>query len=99
MNPLQFAAAISLSFITVLALAACASGPRPHWQACDERALEKGYTLDDVYTGGPSNQDTGQGNRIYGQGNQVSGNDNCVIGEDNIIRGNRNTVTGSRNQV
>lgn len=99
MNPLQSVATIGLSVVAISALAACASGPRPHWQACDERAVEKGYTLADVYTDGPSNQDTGQGNRIYGKGNQVSGDDNCVIGEDNIIRGNRNTVTGSRNQI
>ncbi len=96
---LQSVAAILLSAGVSLTLAACASGPRPHWQACDERAIEKGYTLDDLYTGGPSNQDTGQGNRIYGKGNQVSGDDNCIIGEDNLIRGNRNTVTGSRNQI
>ncbi len=82
-----------------LAMAACASGPRPHWKACDERALEKGYTLADVYAGGPSNEDTGYGNRIYGQGNKISGDDNCIIGDENEVGGNRNSVTGSRNKV
>lgn len=91
--------AVTFSLGAVLTMAACASGPRPHWQACDERAVEKGYTLDDLYAGGPDNQDSGQGNRIYGKGNQVSGDDNCVIGNENIIRGNRNTVTGNSNRT
>jgi len=81
------------------ALLACASGPRPHWKACDERALEKGYTLADVYADGPSNEDSGYGNRIYGKGNKISGDDNCIIGDENEVRGNRNNVTGSRNKI
>ncbi len=90
-----------LSGIVVLCsvVAACASGPRPHWQACDERALEKGYTSADLYTGGPSNEDSGIGNRIYGKGNKIAGDNNCVIGDENKIGGNRNTVTGSRNTI
>jgi len=68
-------------------------------EACDERALEKGYTSADLYTGGPSNDDSGIGNRIYGKGNKIAGDDNCVIGDENNIGGNRNTVTGSRNTI
>lgn len=90
---------VSLSIVVGSLVVACASGPRPHWKACDERALEKGYTLDDLYTGGPSNEDSGRGNRIYGKDNKVSGDDNCIIGEGNVIRGNRNTVTGNRNTI
>ena len=88
-----------LSATAALLLTSCSSIPRPHWAACDARALEAGYTLDDLYTGGPSNDVQGPGNRVYGTGNQVIGEDNCVIGEDNAIRGDRNWVTGSRNTI
>lgn len=90
---------ILLSAAAVLVVSSCASIPRPHWKACDERALDAGYTLDDLYTGGPSNEDNGFGNRIYGKGNEVTGDDNCIIGEGNIINGNRNNVTGNLNKV
>lgn len=90
---------ILLFAAAALVVASCASIPRPHWKACDERALEAGYTLDDLYTGGPSNEDNGFGNRIYGKGNKVTGEDNCIIGEDNAINGNKNNVTGNRNKI
>jgi len=87
------------SAIIVLVATSCASIPRPHWKDCDERALKAGYTLEDLYTGGPSNEDNGAGNRIYGKGNKVTGDNNCIIGEDNNIQGNKNNVTGNRNTV
>ncbi|MGI9417814.1 MAG: hypothetical protein ACR2RA_08260 [Geminicoccaceae bacterium] len=88
-----------LPTIAALLVASCASLPRPHWKACDERALEAGYAAADLYTGGPSNDVSGPGNRVYGKGNKVTGEDNCVIGEGNVVRGNRNNVTGSRNTI
>lgn len=88
-----------LSAAAALVLTSCASIPRPHWAECDARAIEAGYTLDDLYAGGPSNDVQGPGNRVYGKGNKVIGEDNCVIGEDNTIQGSRNRVTGSRNSI
>ena len=85
--------------IVSIVATSCSSIPRPHWKDCDARALAAGYTLEDLYAGGPSNEDNGFGNRIYGKGNKVTGDDNCIIGEDNNIQGNRNTVTGNRNAV
>ena len=99
MNASSLFRPILLAFALSSVFSACASGPRPHWKACDERALEKGYTLADLYTGGPSNEDSGYGNRIYGKGNKISGDDNCIIGDENEIGGNRNMVTGSRNKI
>jgi hypothetical protein len=87
------------AIIVSIGATSCASIPRPHWQDCDDRALAAGYTLEDLYTGGPSNEDNGFGNRIYGKGNKVTGDDNCIVGEGNNIQGNRNTVTGNRNTV
>jgi hypothetical protein len=89
--------AAMLSYILVVT--ACATGPRPHWSSCDAKAKAAGFQPSDLYTGGVSNQDYGQGNRIYGKGNSVQGHDNCVIGNDNKISGSQNSVTGSGNRL
>lgn len=89
---------LSAAIVGIVATS-CASIPRFHWKDCDERALAAGYSLEDLYTGGPGNEDNGLGNRIYGRGNKVAGDDNCIIGEGNVIQGNGNTVTGNRNKV
>jgi hypothetical protein len=82
-----------------LVVAACASGPRPHWGSCDAKAKSAGFQPGDLYAGGATNQDYGQGNRIYGKGNVVQGHDNCVVGNDNKISGSENSVVGSGNSM
>jgi hypothetical protein len=92
-------AKIATSLGLILVIAACASGPRPHWSSCDAQAKAAGFQMSDLYAGGASNQDYGQGNRIYGKGNIVQGHDNCIVGNDNKISGSQNSVIGSGNSM